>query len=105
MMMIYTTMVGSGSTIHKVDTIKYDRGIWLVPEWHEHVGEGYMTPARIVRLDVVPYQELAPDSPYGHFLVNGPMPQEALFGEPSEEQVSHYQIQFRPDIRVPCGNG
>lgn len=106
---ILTTMVvindgpdGPGS-IYKIDTIKHDGGVWLVPSWHEHVGKGYMTPERIVRLDTLPHQALGQGSKIGHYNLNDPIPYACLFGPLPSEGYDYPQVLSSPDIRIPTG--
>ena len=57
-MNIWRTMVGSDTgDILVCDTIEYKGGLWVVPEWRENTGEGWKTPVRIIRIDLLPHQK------------------------------------------------
>jgi hypothetical protein len=99
---IFVSVVWCGNGVLEVDAIKHDGRVWLVPNWLDHVDEGYMTPERIVGLHAIRHRQLEPPlKDYEvDYLVNETVPEAVLSGEPSNEQVKKYDIQMRPDIRV-----
>lgn len=43
-----------------VDTIEYDGGLWLVPRWLEGPSPAMKKPARLIRMDTLPHQDIGP---------------------------------------------
>src|ERR1700737_25654 len=80
-MQIFKTIVTNGTTILPIDTISYGDGLWLVPPWVATGDRPWLTPDRIIRIDVLSLRKLKPPQPWdSHLLdcvpnsvVNGPL--------------------------------
>jgi hypothetical protein len=104
-MQIKTAMVGNaeGGELWKCDVIEHEGDLWLVPTWLENKDEGWMTPARIVRLTGLQFQTTAEGSWMGDYVLNEPIPKSLFEGRPPE-QGEKYVVVERPDIRVSTGS-
>jgi hypothetical protein len=100
---IYTAMVGTDgdANLYKVDVIRHDGKLWLVPHWLEAPSLGVSRPARMVRFDNQPHQENI-GSPFGDYILNGPAPKALLRMEPLKEQSFSFDHLELPDIDVPA---
>jgi len=96
---ILKTLVGSADegSIWKIDTIEYDGGLWLVPQWLEVPSEGVTMPARIIPIDVLPHQKT--EQGPADYLLTGPLPKSVLDGK----TTTGYVVVERPDIKIPAG--
>jgi hypothetical protein len=109
-MKIYCTMAPiSGdpeleTKIHQIDTIEYEGGLWLVPEWLEAPTEGWKKPARIVRMDSLPHSPM-PDTYPADFLLNGPIPKAVLDGQIPRGKEALYDVIEGPDIKFDIPSG
>ncbi len=101
-MQIKKAMVGNaeGNEIWQCDTIEHEGQLWLVPEWLQCLEEGWMTPARIIRLTGLKFQT-TPDGKFGDYVLNEPIPKSVLQG--ASAQSGKYEDVERPDIRVSTG--
>jgi hypothetical protein len=97
---ILVTMVGVGDDLKRVDTIEYKRGLWLVPSWIEHSTEGYRSPARIIRIDLLQHQP-APEGYRANLVLNAPIPKPVFDGAAHTLEGVEYEVAERPDIRYP----
>lgn len=99
---VYRTVVGLGSSILTVDTIKVGGHFWLVPTWLEHPTENWKMPERIVLLDWLQHQPMGGSKTVGQaqFLVNEPVPK-SLFDDarPSSKDPRHV-VHLQPNIRM-----
>jgi hypothetical protein len=98
--MILKTFVSDGKSIFPMDTIEYESKFWLVPQWLEHKSEGWITPARIICLEGLGYQDLRymPQRP-ADFSVGTPIPRAVLDGLVQEHEAARYTVIERPPIR------
>ena len=104
-----TLAVVSGDLEHpaaviKIDTIKHDGRMWLVPGWIEGPTAGFLMPKRIVCLDRLRHQAM-PKNHSADFVVNDPVPKTVLDGQRPPKAESRYVVIERPDIqnRSPGG--
>lgn len=89
--------------IYRVDTIEYKGTYWLVPGWLDNPAGGWRIPERIIRLDILPYQE-SPGGP-ADFVLNSGIPKSVFDGQIQPEQEGQYIVIERPDIRFPSIGG
>lgn len=80
------------------DVIRWKKAYWLVPEWLDAASEGWSTPARIVLLGPLQFQQVRNCEEY-QFLVNEPVPRSILEGAPTKLT----QVIERPPIRFSAG--
>jgi hypothetical protein len=95
---ILKTFVSDGTSIFPMDTIAYEGGFWLVPEWLESASEGWRAPARIIRLDNLGYQDLREASQPADFVVNEPIPRAVFEGRAQGPSAARYVIVERPPV-------
>lgn len=89
---------GSGGVFH-MDTIEYQGGFWLVPEWLKELGSNIGMPARLIRLDSLPHQK-TPGSPLGDFVLNNPLPKDVVDRHSPVKTGSGYEVIQYPDLQV-----
>lgn len=88
-----------GGTIMDADVIEHEGKLWLVPFWLDNLALGYTTPARIVRFDNRPHQDLR-HTDFGCYLINDPLPR-ALFEAPTPQPpIAGFEYHELPDIRL-----
>ncbi len=98
-MKILKTLVGTDvGTIDKVDTIEHEGGLWLVPMWLEIPAEGRRKPMRIIRLDVLPHQEVNGFGGADYLLTSGHIPKDVLECRTPQEQAVGFVVIDSPDI-------
>ncbi|MDC0657071.1 hypothetical protein N6L27_03580 [Leisingera sp. SS27] len=100
-MAIMTATIAAGSEILTADVISHEGGLWLVPHWWQHPTEGWMRPARIIRMDTLQHQRL-----FGaetDFLVKTPLPIGALDGSQAPDECSGFEVIDNPDVRLVVG--
>jgi hypothetical protein len=102
-MKILKAMVGSADTgtIYKVDVIEHDNGLWLVPQWYDVPSEGVSKPARIIRMDTLPYQKMDDPDRFGDFILNVPIPDAVLNLPTPKEPVAGFEVHEMPEINFP----
>jgi hypothetical protein len=95
--------VGSDDgTIYTVDVIEYQSGLWLVVLWRVNPTLGLQKPERIIRLDILPHQDLGEPGFGPHrFVLNEPIPKAVLDGTTPPEQAHGFVVIDRPDITFP----
>jgi hypothetical protein len=102
-MKILKAMVGSADhgSLYKVDVIEHDQKLWLVPQWLDSPAEGVSRPARIIRMDTLRHQKNAPNSPYGDYVLNVPIPTALLNLETPKQPIDGFEVQEMPEITFP----
>lgn len=102
-MQVFKTLVALEGTnrIVKVDTIRHDGRLWLVPEWIEVPSEGWSRPRRIVLLAE---EAVEPTTTGGAtFLLKTPMPKAVLDGLSRSGSAGEYVVVEEPEIRLLAG--
>ena len=89
--------------LYKVDTIRFEEKLWLVPEWLDNPKAGWRTPVRIICLDGLPY-ETTPRGPTDFVLTTG-MSKPVFEGHVQPHLQSGLVVRERPDIRFPAFGG
>ena len=104
-MKIYKTMVGDDKgKLHKVDTIQYNGGLWLVPVWLEIPEEKLTKPAFMIRIDQLPLQNTL-GGPFGDYiLAQGHIPIDVLEGKADNNSEHKFDIVRNPDIQFSGGS-
>lgn len=102
-MKILKAMVGSSDSgkLFKVDVIEHDKKLWLVPQWYDVPAQGVSKPARIIRMDTLPHQKNAPNSPYGDYILNAPIPTALLNLPTPRPPIPGFEVQEMPEISFP----
>lgn len=100
-MKVFKTLVASEGGIYKFDTIEYQGGLWLVPKWIDMPSEGYVSPMRLIRMDVLPHQR-TPGGP-GDYMLNHPVPRAVLDGNVSPQSAKAFVVLEQPDLKIPVG--
>jgi hypothetical protein len=101
-MNIFKTMVSDGTSIFPMDTVEYEGGLWLVPLWLEAPETGWQTPARIIRMDILPHRKLGPPFP-ADYTLPAPIPKGVLDGTTPSQQARGYVVIDHPAIKRPTG--
>jgi hypothetical protein len=97
-MKILKTLVPFDDEICFVDTIEYEGGLWLVPEWIDDTpSKGYSMPVRIIR---VPSLQPAGKAVSADYVLANPLPKGVYEGNVPIELESVYVVIDRPDIVV-----
>lgn len=93
-------VVSDGQKMFPMATIEHNGSFWLVPEWLEPKDEEWITPARIICLDGLVYQDFRgmPNAPFD-LAVNIPIPKSVLGGHATLEESGRYKVIERPPIR------
>jgi hypothetical protein len=102
-MQILKTIVTNGTTILPIDTISYEDGLWLVPNWIA-TGDGLgLTPDRIIRIDVLSLRKLKPPHPWEYHLLDC-VPNRVLDGSLAARDARQFVVIDRPKdiIRTLC---
>lgn len=102
-MKILKAMVGSADSgeIFQIDVIEHDNKLWLVPQWYDVPAQGVSKPARIIRMDTLRHQKIAPGGLHGDYILNVPIPT-ALLNLPTPKQpVPGFEVQEMPEIIFP----
>jgi len=102
-MKVYTTTVSLGDGLYEFDTIEYEGGRWLVPQWLDSGSEGWSTPERIIRVDLLPGGKSGASSGASSgadFLLRDPLPKALLSGQIPPELEGRVVVIERPDIRI-----
>ncbi len=103
-MKILKTLVGSDdSQLRTCDTIEHEGGLWLVPRWNVAPTEGWRKPARIIRMDTLPHQEMS-EAWEQDFSLQYPIPKAVLFCQTPPEEAHGFDVIDQPDIMFPGGN-
>lgn len=95
-MKILKTLMPSDEGLFLCDTIEYEGGLWLVPEWIDGIpSKGYSKPARIIQITYLPKS-----GPFGKadFLLQNPLPKGVFEGNVPSELKSVYVVIENPDI-------
>ena len=93
----------SDGILYRIDTIRHEGKLWLVPEWFDNPKAGWRKPVRIVCMNGLPHQE-TPGGPTD-FVLNAGIPK-SVFDDPAQPQSeSGYLVIERPDIRFPAVGG
>ena len=102
-MKILKALVGSADSglIFQIDVIEHDQKLWLVPQWLDSPAEGVSRPARIIRMDILRHQKNAPNSPYGDYILNVPIPTVLLKLATPKQPVYGFEVQEMPEISFP----
>lgn len=97
---IYRTTVAVGGAIKMMDAIEHAGHFWLVPQWLEHTERGWITPARIICLTGLRYQDLRNNSATTacDLAVNIPIPQHVLDGKLQGAESAIYRVVERPPL-------
>ena len=98
-MHVYKTLVafeGGDGGLFKCDTIKWNGGLWLVPEWLEYPKENIAKPKRIVRMDRFQHQES--QSQVADYILNYPISKDAFDGNVPEVLKTLYEVIETPDL-------
>ena len=91
---IFTTLVQSeDGASYRVDTIENEHGLWLVPQWR--TVEGVRQPARLIRLDTLPYREMA-DADID-YLLSVSVPTALLEPSTPQSRVPYFEVIEMPD--------
>lgn len=93
--------VETQGTIFKMDTIEHEGKLWLVPQWLENREEGWMTPARIILLDVLQHEDIRDSKLPADYNLNYPIPKAVLDGKTEEQSATEYVVVELPGIKVP----
>jgi hypothetical protein len=94
---IFKTMVGfDDGAIDRVDTIKHDKKLWLVPFWLDQPALKLTRPARLIRLDSLSHFDSS--GPTWDFVLNGSMPRALFETRPLKQEVSGFEVVELPDI-------
>lgn len=93
-MKIYKTAIRIGDAVFSADTIEHEGAFWLVPEWLEHLAEGTIQPARMIRVSPPDFHPA--DGTGFDFALGDSIPIDVLEGRTAE----HYDVQVLPDIRI-----
>jgi len=101
-MKTFKTAVSDGKSIFPVDTIEHEGGLWLVPLWLATQDEKWKTPARLIRMDILPHQKLGPPQPFDYAL-NNPIPKGVLDGTTPSKEAHGFVVIDRPEIQRPTG--
>ena len=97
-MKLLKTLVPFDDGIYLVDTIEYEGGLWLVPEWIAgKPSKGYSRPARIIRITFL--QRSGPFGKADHVLKD-PLPKGVFEGHVPTELKDVYVVIENPDIVV-----
>jgi hypothetical protein len=102
-MKILKAMVGSADegSLYQIDVIGHAKKLWLVPQWYDVPAQGVSKPARIIRMDTLPHQKSAPNSPYGDYILNVPIPTVLLNLPTPKQSVPGFEVQEMPEISLP----
>lgn len=109
-MRIYTTMISiSGDPalengLHLADTIEYQGGLWLVPEWSEAPSEGWKKPKRIIRIDKFRHEPMPGPYP-ADYLLHETVPKAVLDGNAASALVIGFVVIEAPDISFEIPRG
>lgn len=94
---ILIAMVAIGSGIHRVEAIEFEGELWLVPNWFEHPGEGWMQPARMVSLKAVRHHRVAAND--FQIVVEVPLPADMMSPRRATETAKKTEVRDTPPIR------
>jgi hypothetical protein len=103
-MKVYTTMVPLDDGLNEFDTIEYEGGRWLVPEWLDSPAEKWSMPKRIIRVDFLPGGK-APASSGVDYYISDPIPRTLLNGQIPKELEGRVVVIEHPDIRIYIPRG
>jgi hypothetical protein len=98
---ILTTVVSvfEGGSLTLADTVRYADGLWIALSWSEPQTSGLIYPSRLVRIDRLPYQTLAPNNQWGaNFVLNAPLPKALLDPNAPLPTASTYEVLDRPNV-------
>lgn len=77
---LFIVMVMCENSILNMDGLRYEEKLWLVPEWHDYPQEKVSKPARMIRFDNLPFEQLDENSLHD-FLLKQPVPRAVLDGQ------------------------
>lgn len=95
-----TAVLIEGNGIAPVGTIEHEGGLWLVPLWIATQDGERLMPARLIRLDVLPYKKVD-NHPFADFQLLDPMPKGVLDGSASLKVMQSYVVKIDPTIQRP----
>ncbi|MGD0488095.1 MAG: hypothetical protein ABSB94_12980 [Syntrophorhabdales bacterium] len=98
---IFKTLVGNDrdGDILSCDAIRYKDKLWLVPHWRENKIEGWKSPARLIRMDTLRFQNLPPGF-HEDFVLNDPLPKVLLDHRVQPPKDTVYEIVENPEIHI-----
>ncbi len=97
-MKILKTLIPSETGLFLCDTIEYENGLWLVPEWIDGIPTKESSkPARIIQITYLPKS-----GPFGEadYLLQNPLPKGVFEGHVPPELKDVYVVIENPDITV-----
>ena len=98
-MKILKTLVPFDDGIYAIDTIEYEGGLWLVPEWIDGMPtKGYAKQRRIIRMP--PLQPAGPAVPQADYILANPLPKGVYEGDVPPGLENVYAVIDHPDIAV-----
>jgi hypothetical protein len=101
-MQIFKALVGSDDgKIYKVDTIHHEGGLWLVPRWLDVSAKRETKPARLIRMDLLPYQQIESSQP-ADFVLNGYMPKALFDFDAPLKSTLGFEVMELPEISFPA---
>jgi hypothetical protein len=100
---IFIFIVGNteDGKIYKVDAIEYEQKLWLVPRWLDAPARGVTMPARLIRMDTLPYQKMTHSSYGADFVLNVPVPKVLLGPTTPQEAVPDFEVRELPEVEIP----
>jgi hypothetical protein len=88
--------------IFKCDVVEYKGAFWLVPTWLVNPEKKLKKPARIIRIDQFPHQDLGNVSgPLSRFAINEQIPKALFDDEISPELQKQFVVEIEPNILLP----
>jgi hypothetical protein len=104
-MKILLVIVGSDDgKIYKVDAIEHEGKLWLVPHWLDVPAQGLTKPARLIRMDVLPFQRMTNPAYGADFVLNAPVPKALLEPNTPRQEVPGFEVQELPEISFPISD-
>lgn len=102
-MKILKTIVGSAETgaLYLIDTIEHEGKLWLVPQWLDEPIRKVSKPARLIRLDILPFQSMKGSKYPADYVLNGPMPTALLELKTPKEPISGFEVRELPELEFP----
>lgn len=80
---IFVVAVMCENSVLNVDGMLYENKLWLVPKWLDYPLEKMSKPERMIRFDVLPFDQLQENSLHD-FLLQEPIPKAVLDGETTD---------------------
>ncbi|GAB4072798.1 hypothetical protein GCM10028812_51790 [Ancylobacter sonchi] len=76
-----------------MDIIELEGTPWLVPQWYELLPSERSRPERLVRTPLEPIEH-----PHAKYRVVSPIPVSVLFGSPTPEEATEFEIRWLPEV-------